>query len=428
MRVPHIAKATVIYGAVPIIERGLKLALLPLYTERILPAEYGVWALILAISALINVCAPLGMNSAFSYSIRRQDCWKSNGKVLQGNSFKSAIVLITVSYIIAYPFCLLYPTPVKAVGILWAIGLADGWLRYILNLILKKLQMLEKPKQFFAYSGTEAIVSPIAAWILVGYFDLGIFGVAYANLIGLTIVTLPIMRHVMPELKTKFSWLATREALIFGLPLVFHAVSSWAVTMIDRLMIERLANLSELGFYSLGAQVSAIVLYAVDSMNRAYIPVFFRLYGKAGVKIQKIRQIQAGIFGVVILVCGSWFFLLPLIFRFFVDEQYSGSFPVSRILVLAHFSNGIYSLVVGYLFFWKRTFLIASCSMFTLVINILFNFWFIPKWQGIGAAWATVISQTTLAICVVIVVFCLKRFSVSPESKSDLSQEEMNAI
>src|SRR5205823_5209770 len=90
------------------------------------------------------------------------------------------------------------------------------------------------------------------------------------------------------------SWRHVGSALVFGLPLVPHLLSAWALTFVDRIMLEHFVPLRDVGFYNLGYNFGMGMLVLVTSINQAYQPYYYGLMSAGAAPEQKIIKIVSG--------------------------------------------------------------------------------------------------------------------------------------
>lgn len=63
-----------------------------------------------------------------------------------------------------------------------------------------------------------------------------------------------------------------RQILLLGMPLILAHLSSWAIGMVDKLMINNLINVESTGLYSVGYRFGMVVLMIETAFSRAWLP------------------------------------------------------------------------------------------------------------------------------------------------------------
>ena len=97
-----------------------------------------------------------------------------------------------------------------------------------------------------------------------------------------------------------------------------------------------------------------------------------------------------------------FYFATPLIYKFVIGKQFKSGIEVVGWVLLGYAFNGMYKMMVNYLFYLKETKRIALFTLITALTNGILNY-FLIKSRGIeGAAIATTLSFLLLFIIVLI--------------------------
>lgn len=205
-------------------------------------------------------------------------------------------------------------------------------------------------------------------------------------------------------LKTKISKKYKKEALSFSLPLIFHTLGGNIIGFSDRFFILFMLGLNNVGIYSVGYQIGMVIALLQNSFNQAWVPFFFeKLKGNKDADKIKIVKITYGYFGFILLIVLFFYILTPTIYKYFIGEAFDSGKSVVLWILLGYAFQGMYKMVVNYLFFLKKTKLIAYCTLFTMALNLVLNYFLINR-NGInGAAQATLISFIVLFVLVFII-------------------------
>ena len=202
-------------------------------------------------------------------------------------------------------------------------------------------------------------------------------------------------------LKLKVDKKYKKEALSFSVPLIFHSLGGNLIGFSDRFFILFMLGLNNVGIYSVGYQIGMVVALLQNSFNQAWVPFFFEKLkeNKPSEKL-KIVKITYGYFGLLLLVVLFFYLITPIIYRYFIGDAFESGATVVFWVLLGYAFQGMYKMAVNYLFYLKKTKLIAYCTIFTVGLNLILNYVLI-KLNGItGAAQATLISFVVLFVVV----------------------------
>ncbi len=195
-----------------------------------------------------------------------------------------------------------------------------------------------------------------------------------------------------------------KEALAFSVPLIFHTLANSLIGFSDRFFILVMLGLSNVGVYSVGYQIGMVVALLQNSFNQAWIPFFFEKL-KEDKMTEKIRivKITYVYFMLLLLVVVFFYLLNPLIYTYFIGDAFASGANVVIWVLLGYAFQGMYKMSVNYLFYVKKTRLIAYCTIGTMMVNLLLNYFLIKLNGAVGAAQATFITFVFLFLLVSIV-------------------------
>jgi O-antigen/teichoic acid export membrane protein len=212
----------------------------------------------------------------------------------------------------------------------------------------------------------------------------------------------------------KFSWKYVKICLLFGIPIVFHLLAGTIHNSVDRIILEKYVNISELGIYTLGYQIGMVMSVITTSINRAWQPNYFEFMSSTMPENQKQfenrRMFAFWMIGIgsICLTGMLWAkeFLVML-----TPEKFHVSSEVVPIILFGYLFQGLYFFAVSPLFQFKKTKFLPFTTASSAIVNICLNFIFIPRYGIYGAAYATVISFSFQAI----VVYCVSKKLFNPK-------------
>src|SRR5690606_5674929 len=166
-----------------------------------------------------------------------------------------------------------------------------------------------------------------------------------------------------------------------------HTISGVATALIDRLILNKLTSTSLVGIYSLGSNFGSIVFLIASGVNQAFVPWFNKK-----IKENMTQNIAEVANKLIVLYCllalGISFFSKEII-TIVTPESYHDSWKVVPIISFAFVFHGSYYFFSGALFYdisGKGNRIIPLATIITAIFNILLNFYLIPIYGLIGAA------------------------------------------
>jgi O-antigen/teichoic acid export membrane protein len=196
-------------------------------------------------------------------------------------------------------------------------------------------------------------------------------------------------------LNGKFDWKSMKANLAYGLPLLPHVLSGVIMTFSDRIFITNMISASETGIYAVGYQVGMIMSLLQSSFNQAWVPWLFAKLKTNDEQIKLKIVKYTYLYFLLMIVCAALIILLaPLFFRVFIGDSFSGGLNFVFFIAIGFAVNGMYKMVVNYIFYIKKTYFIAVLTLVSASTSITLNFILIPEFGAIGAAYSTAIAFT----------------------------------
>ena len=123
------------------------------------------------------------------------------------------------------------------------------------------------------------------------------------------------------------------------------------------------------------------------------------------IKLKLIKQTYQILLFMIIVVL-VFLVLCPFIFYIFIDDSYHSGIFLSRILSFGFLFQGFYFMFTNYIFYSKKTKYLSFITLFSSIIVVLSNFYFINLIGVLGAAYELVISY--MALCLLTAYFANK--------------------
>ena len=386
-------KNSFVYTSFNVIRSAIPLFLLPILTRYLTPTDYGIVATFQILVAFSVVFVGLNTHGAVSVSF-----FKMNGEELRVYIY-NVVIIGLVSFIIIFLIVFLYRMPLS-----YILKFPENWLPYIilvglcqffltLALTLWRVEQKALPYGIFQLSLTILNVSlSLIFVILLGWQWQG-------RLLGITL-TLAIfsLLSVFIIYKKKYVQFTLnkahiKDALLFSIPLIPHALGNWIITAIDRIFINSMVSVAATGIYTVGYQVGMIIGLIAASFNQAWSPFLFEKL-KAGsstakIKIVKLTYLYA--IGIILLAL-MLSIIAPYLLKFFVGKEFYFSYTYVIWIALGYAFTGIYYMVAGYIFYMKKTYMLSAITFSVACTNVVLNYVLIKANGAIGAAQATTVS------------------------------------
>lgn len=395
---PHIFKHklfknTFIYTGSNVINSAIPFFLLPVMTRYLTPTDYGIVATFNVLLTVMVVFVGLSMQGAVNVNFFKLN--KEEHKEYVGNIifilFTNSILVYIITYVLKSPLSIFTKFSEKWISNIIIVALFQSL--FAVTIVLWQVEQKPLPYGLFKISRTILNVSlSLIFVILLGWGWQGrLLGIIITSIVfGLLSIFVIYKRRYI---KFSFNKKYIKDALFFGVPLIPHALGGWIITGIDRIFINSMVNVAATGLYSVGYQVGMIIGLLARSFNLAWYPFLFEKLkeNNYSTKIKIVKFTYLYDIGIIILAL-ALSFVAPYFLKFFVSDVFYSSYKYVLWISLGYAFQGMYFMVSNYIFYIKKTYILAWVTLSSAGINIILNYFFIKANGAIGAAQATTIT------------------------------------
>ncbi len=386
-------KNTFIYTGSSVINKAIPFFLLPIMTRYLTPTDYGIVATFNVLLAMVAVFVGLSMNGAISvnfFKLNKEELKKYVGNVFF-ILFTSFILVYFIACVLRSSLSFFTKIPENWIPTTVIVALFTSFCG--VNMVLWQVEQKALPYGLFQISSTilNVSLSLIFVVLLKRGWQGRLWGVIITSVIfGLLNI---FVLHKRKYIKVSFNKRYIKDALFFGVPLIPHALGAWITTGIDRIFINSMVGIAATGIYTVGYQIGMIIGLLAISFNLAWAPFLYEKLKENNystkIKIVKFTYLYNIC---IILAALALSFIAPYFLKFFVSKNFYFAYKYVLWISLGYAFNGMYFMVVNYIFYVKKTYILAWVTFTSAGINILLNYFFIKANGAIGAAQATTIT------------------------------------
>ncbi|MCT4562558.1 MAG: oligosaccharide flippase family protein [Crocinitomicaceae bacterium] len=384
-------KGFIVYTGTNLLSVALPFILLPFLTQYLTQGEYGVLS---NFNGLINLLLPVvGINFVSAYS---RQYFKKDIDIetysQTGISFQFLLGVILQFLILLFEKQIVVLTQVPAeylhLVVLYLVSFN------VSEILLAYWRNIQKSYHFAVFRIGRTLFEIILTLLFIIPFQFGVGGRIYAIILAGLIALLPSLVYLKKLNYIGLQWSKEhfQHYMRFGLPLIPHTVSASMLVYSDKLMITNLIGIEANGVYSVAFQVGLILGLVQNSFNQAWVPWFYQALENPEpptklkiVKITYLYYLASAVMCLLLVVVS------PLIFQL-LGKSFAGGQELIIWLSAGFLFNGMYKMMVNYLFYQEKTMTISLVTVLTLIANVVLNYFLIPI-RGIeGAAIATTIT------------------------------------
>lgn len=398
-KIKSLSKDTLIYGVNTIIGRFLGFFLVPFYTNKFLPEDYGIVTVLYAYIAILNVFFSAGLESGFMkfYSSLEVGTKKQNFS----NPFQ--LVLINSFFL----SLLIYVFADDLTGVFQVKQQYSSLIKYsalilffdtLVLIPFSYLRIINKAYKFSLIKITNIAVNVILNVVLISFYGMGIEAVFISNIAASLITLLMLLPIILKNLSMGFSKELLKELLKFSIPYIPAGISANIIQIIDRPVLKYLTDDETVGIYTANYKLGIFMMLIVSMFEFAWRPFFLNNAKDPDAKLifSKVMTLFIAFSSFIFLVIS--FFIsdivkLNLPFNFnLIGKAYWEGLNIVPVILFSYLLYGIYINLMAGIQIEKKTKYLPLITGFAALINIAANFILIPHFSFMGAAIATLLS------------------------------------
>lgn len=385
--IPVAAKASLWFAVCSIVQKGISLITIPLFTRLLTTEQYGEFSVYQSWYQIINVFATLNLSlGVFNNGMTKYPAERSKYmSAMQGLS----TVVTTLLFCVYLPFKDFINEFTGLSTLLMITIFAECLMIPALSFWTARQRYDFKYIALVVVTVGVAVLSPVLGLIAVNLTDekgvARILSAALVNVcVGLFFYVLNISRGKKIFVKEYWAF-----ALKFNIPLVPHYLSQIVLSHSNRIMIERMFGETEVAIYSVAYSLSIIMNIVTNSINSSYIPWTYHKMKENNIAPLK-KNTSLLLLGVAALSLLP-VFLAPELMRIVAPPEYAqGVWIIPPVSTSVYFMF-LYSLFGNIEFYYEKTKFVMIASTISAVANIGLNLIFMPKFGYLTAGYVTLV-------------------------------------
>jgi len=366
----------------------------PIFTRLLTPDEYGILSIFTSIISISAILLGLNFHGAVNRYYHEKN--KNFGEFISSN-----ILFLFIFNIISLYLINLFKNEISSLieieTEVFIFAVVVAIFNIPINIFLSYLQTSKQSGKYSLLSVSKSILILLLSivWIYL-LSEQRYFGKIYGHLVISGIIFIVAVIYFIKLGKPKFKFKYVKYSLVFGIPLIPHAVSGFILSYFDRIAINQLTGSLDTGLYSFAYNVGMIMNVVVMAMNKAWVPMFYENLKKNNYK--KINNMAINYSKYVFFTAISLTLFSKELVMVLADEKYYSALDLVPIIILSYVFVFFYTIFSNYTFYRKKTVLISFATIFAGSIIIGLNYWLIPEFGYIAAAYTTLFSYIVLFI------------------------------
>lgn len=389
-----------IYTIGDILTKGIAFFGIIFYSHFITQHDMGIYGYILVVIGFINTFLMLGLDNAyaryfFEYKNARERSTLTTTIIFFLIFWSVFVVSISSFFVGDIVFVLLKTYEYNGV---FLVAIAGIPLRIISSVLNQALRNQFKTQQFVIFNFFSTLLTIIFALILL-FLKFGLISIFIA-LIASDIIVLPFKFFAIRNLLSfRINIGILRKLLSFGIPFLPSSIAYWIYSSSDRIMLERMSALEDLGVYTVAVSLSSVMAIVCNSIAQAWSPHAIQIYEEDQYAAKKfyVKFLNLLLFLFLFVMFFACIFGKDFIMIAFPYDYEKAFYPFLILMTSLGFQVTTQVTAIG-ISLSKKTMYFLYVSFFVAFVNVFLNFALIPYYGVYGAAFATAISYLLLTL------------------------------
>jgi O-antigen/teichoic acid export membrane protein len=397
-----LGRQTFVYGLSSAAPQVVGLVTLPIVARVLTTSEYGVLEIALVTVGLVAICADLGLASAsqrsfFDYTGERVSERQSVLATTLVATMTSVCALAALGFAFRAQIAdLLFGTSTEAAVVTWMAALLIAM--QLSAFAREVLRLHFWAHAYFVSSVVAAVLGGIVSVVGVTVLNGGPRAMLAGGVVGAVSGGVYGMVRARGCYTGHLSRAELGRMLSYGLPLIPTALAVWALTFVDRLLLESLGSLSLVGEYAMANRLASVLLLVVTAFGIAFSPFALDLRTRDPERERAVRARVLTALVALLTFVGASLSVFAREAIAVLAPAFEDAADTVGLLCLGTLLYGIASVVMLEISIARRTVIFAVYSGVGALVNVALNLVLIPLLGVVGAGISTAAAFLVLAV------------------------------
>ncbi len=394
-------KESFIYTIGNILIRGVSYFLLPFYTSVLVPTDFGITDILLlftSFSAIIVSFEVVQGLIVFYTNCDDEQVKKAYASTALWFALAAYSIFGIVCLIWAEPFStMLFGQPGRAfIFQLNVFSMLGFGLSYV---TVNQLRYDHKPREYALVGLITSVMTIAPTILLVLFLKQGANGVIAGQMIGNISGAALAVYLGRKSYSFHVDWVKLRTMLLFSIPLVPSNVGSLVMVYINRVAINSIMSLADVGIYGVAYRVTSIIEVIMMGFRTALPPLIYDNFDKQDTPKEIVRIFNYfASFSLLFILFLSLF--SDEIVHIFTHPAYYSAARIIPVMACAYAFGQVKIFSLGWAIV-KKPQKFAIINILGAALAIVLNYVLIPHMGILGAAWASLITNAVAAVALI---------------------------
>ena len=367
-------KQSALYAIGEIVPKLVSFFLLPVYTHYLSKTDYGIISYTNSFVMFLFVLCVLSFNTyVLRFYFEKED--ETYRRRLLGNFYMIIAGSNLLLSLLAY---LLLPIVIEKyhIQVPWEpyfkLAVIANFLEVFSVIPLVLYRVKQQAKWFTILSLSRTLLQMLLIFLLIVVFKWGILGHFYGRLFGLVPFFFIYWGIIARNATFNINFKELKKGLAFSTPLLPGALAYLALSLSDRIILERFVPISQIGIYSLAYTLALTLNIVIQGFYKAIEPEIFQHYGKDSFNTF-IKKTQNTFF--LIVYFGAMFITLfsQEVFKIMASKEFYEGYLLVPILMIGVIMTGQNVIFGGIIIAEKKNKVMGVATIVGAIISVVFN-------------------------------------------------------
>lgn len=381
-------KASLWFTLCSIIQKGISVIAMPIFTRLMSTEQYGEYNIFLSWYNILLLIVTLNIHTEiFNKGLIEHDSEKDVYTLNQAG----LLVLLTAVFLV---LCICFRDWIdRYLGlspVLMVILALEILGSSIVALWSARKRFDYEYKQIIALTLGMAIVTQGLGILAVQLSENKAFAKVLTNALVPIVVAIFVLASIFRKCKSRGEWKWWKISIIAALPLLPHYLSLVLLNQSDKLLIDYFMGSEKAALYSIAHTAGLLMTIINNSINGAFVPW---AYGK--IKYENgdgIKHVTKMLCTVVAMANVAFIWIAPETIKLLAAPQYGEAVYCLVPIAVSVYFYFVYTIFVDIEIYFGANRYIATASLVAAVLNLVLNYFFIPKYGYLVAGYVTLFS------------------------------------
>lgn len=399
-KVREFLKDASFYGLSQVLSNLVGFLLIPIYTQFLSPADYGVMTLLGFYSLFFSPLSHLGLQGAMFRYVGFSKTKEEEEQILS-TAFKVssgiALLFTVIALMLSNQIETLLLNSTKYTKLLYYV-IISSLFSSVSEMGFSYLRIKRKVKTIFQLNIINLLFSVSLNIYLIVLRGWGLEGAITTLLVSSILSFILVIHYVKIPIKIKIDKENLKKMLIYGLPNVPNYLQASIMMVFGQYILSRLMSANDLGLYAIAWKFSLPLQMVIGIFHNSWKAYKFELLKNSdGDKsvLSKFTSLMVAGYCIIYLVVALW---CPDLLIIFTGANFHAAAQFVPYLALIPLANALYFVLGSFVSFGKTQMLQPFIATAGMVLTVSLSFILIPEFSIKGAAFATTIGWVVMGV------------------------------